>query len=708
MDCADAYDAGFGPVVAVADLSGNGRPQVLLSSRRGTGYARDDTEALVLGREDGRLCQAVLDAATGAVQLATDYRPDPGDYPCARPYGLLQAVSLDGGPRLGAVLVSCQVEEYVAVTAHAESGLRRAWGCFVEKDWPEDHRELRPQLTSVADVRGIGRPDLVVGLWQDGWWRTLVVDLESGPSGPPSGGGLADGALGVLPGRYFWGCHDLDGDGRPELVVSRETARRPGRRGVLEIVDGTTWETVAELADAALLLSTDSALPEHIAFHAERRSAIEVRDGAGRAGLLVRRDDGIHMWSGRALRRLAGPEYTRADWHEGGLLLSTADGRVSRCGPDLRPIGSPVPAHGRFCQPLVWNREQGPEIVADVAGGWVVGRRVSGGNVGSVLSVRPEGLESGWRVPGTLPSLHRDADGIHRLVVSEPGGDHPAVSIHREPGAPEATSITIALPAPAALALVPFGRAFHLLANLHTGVHTAALALYDESGALLWSDPLHGGHPSLPGVMPVGDDTWLIAADDHGRLRLYDSTGDIRTENDWTAAYTTPVAVPAADGVGGTAAVLRADGIHGLELIGLDGKTIWRVSTELWRYFPGRAALARALEPGHWLLGAVSRDGEFAAFDAAGGEVRWRLDIGPTIPERAVAAGDLDGDGRDEFLVGTRDGRLLCLRDGAIVWEQRLPAAITNPVLADVDGDGRLQILVATADGKLRLFAAAA
>ncbi|WP_238011666.1 PQQ-binding-like beta-propeller repeat protein [Dactylosporangium sp. AC04546] len=694
VDYGDSYDAGFGPTVAVADMTGTGRSEIVLSSRCGTGYASTDTEALVLGREDGRLYQAVLDADTGAVRLATSYRPDPGDYPCARPYGLLQPVPLDGDGRPGIVLVSCQVEEYVSVTGHSPAGLDRAWGQFVEKDWPEDHRELRPQITSIADVRTAGRPDLVVGLWQDGRWQTLVLDLPAGPQTEPDRDSLAEWAVAALPGRYFWGCHDLNGDAIAELVVSRESARRPGSRTVLELVDGTTLQTLATLPDATLVTSSDSVLPEHVNFNADRRSPVEVRDASGTAGLLVRRDDGIHVWTGSTLRWLAGPQYARADWYEGELILSTADGQVSRCGPDLLPTGQPVPAPGRFCQPLVWTRGHDPEVVTDLAGGEVTGAAPRRGEPGR--------LGNTWRVPGHLPALHRDDGGTHRLVVSAVDNDSPAVIVHREPGGAGAEPTTIRLPAPAALALIPYGLAFRLLANLHTGVHTAALATFADDGTQLWADPLHGGHPSRPGVVPLGGDAWLIAADDHGRLRLYDETGKIRAENDWTAAYTTPIAVPAPDG--GTAALLRADGIHGLELIDLDGRTVWRVNTELWRYFPGRSALARAPEPGRWLLGAVARDGEFVALDAATGAPRWRLDTGPTMPERAVAAGDVDGDGRDEFLVGTRDGRLLCLRDGEVLWWKQFPAAVNNPVLADVDGDGLLELLLATADGKLRIL----
>ncbi|WP_283137106.1 PQQ-binding-like beta-propeller repeat protein [Rhizohabitans arisaemae] len=746
VDYGDAYDSGFGPTLVVADLTGGGQPEILLSSRCGTGYPRDDTEALVLGRDDGHLYQAIVDTDTGAVRRTARYRPDPGDYPCARPYGLLQAVALDEGSQLGAVLVSCQVEEFVSVTAHSGGELRRAWGHFVEKDWPLDHRELRPQITSIADLQGTGRPELVVGLWQDEQWHTLVLDLSTGPAS----GDLVSGARAALPGRYFWGCHDLNGDGRPELVVSREPARRTASRSVLEIVDGTTLETLATLDDAALLLSGDSPLPEHVNFHAERRSAVEVRDSAGSPGLLVRRDDGVHLWNGRALHRLAGPEYTRADWHDGELILTTADGLVSRCGPDLRPIGDPVRTSGRFCQPLVWNREHGPEIVVDLAGGVIVGlppgidlpgalsrsssvmEEASTNHSEAPPSRSPSIVETGqrvhaertshgtqsskspsivetsrrsrpsWSVRGTMPALHRDVAGIRRLVVSTMDRDQPGVTVYREPGSLGGTATVIGTPAPPALALIPYGEEFRLLTNMHTGVHTAALAAHDSDGKPLWGDSRHGGHPSQPGVVPLGGDDWLVAADDHGRIRLYREDGKVVAENDWTAAYTTPVAVPAADG--GTTALLRADGIHGIELIDLDGHTIWRVGTELWCYFPGRSALARAPEAGSWLLGAVSRDGVFTAYDAATGTVRWELDTGPTIPQRAVAAGDLDGDGRDEFLVGTRTGRLLCLRDGEIVWEHRLPAAVTNPVLADLDGDGLIEVLVSTADGKLRLL----
>jgi len=75
----------------------------------------------------------------------------------------------------------------------------------------------------------------------------------------------------------------------------------------------------------------------------------------------------------------------------------------------------------------------------------------------------------------------------------------------------------------------------------------------------------------------------------------------------------------------------------------------------------------------------------------------------------SVVAGDVDGDGADEFLTGLPDGRLLCLKEvqakGTILWEKQLEAAIANPILADIDGDGSAEILLSTADGFVRILA---
>ena len=178
------FDAGFGPGVVLADVDGDGRRELFLSSRTGTQYGRNaragrtTTAEVVLGRRDGLLWQAVMDPWTGRVMDQVAFEAVPGaPHRCARPYGLLHVAPLAPGERPQSILVSCQVEEFAVLTRRTrDGGWRRRDGWFVEKDWPADERELRPQPSSLADLRGDGRPLLVVGLWQDGRWQTLVLD----------------------------------------------------------------------------------------------------------------------------------------------------------------------------------------------------------------------------------------------------------------------------------------------------------------------------------------------------------------------------------------------------------------------------------------------------------------------------------------------------------------------------------------------------
>lgn len=694
----DRYDTGFGPNVIVADVLATGRPQVVLSSRTGSRYSSDDlgvvtTAEVVLGRLDGRLYQAVLDDSTGRPLLEGAYRPDPGDYPCARPYGLFEAVPQPD--RVELVLVSCQVEEYLAVTRVASNRLSRSWGVFIERDWPTDRLELRPQVTSLADLGGDGTRSLIVGLWDGDQWATLIIDTTVG---------YHDGIQARVNGRYFWGCHDIDGDGRPELLVSREPHRTPARRTRLEALDPMSLEPKAVLDHAGFIQSTDSELPPHRNFLADRANPVAVTDGQGHGGVLVCvPDDGserVAVWSPGAaapLRDLAPGRFSRADWHDGELILSDPTGQLRRFDRLLRPAEDITGVHGRSCQPLAWCRSDGPEVVVDLAGHRVAGGQPAAGG----------GFAHGWAVTGALPALDT-SDGTDRLAIARLDDPvHAQVVIHTKPGRADTTAVRVPLDAPPLVALTPTGPPYRLIVNLRTGVHTAALVALDAAGVECWRHDDFGAHPRRPGIAPdSGGD--LVLVDDHGVLRILDlGSGDVVAEIDWTAAYTVPMALP--DASGDTALILRVDGIHGSEALDLAGQQRWRRDTELWRYFPGSSAAAQLGRDGHWVIGSVSRQGTFDAVDADTGRLRWQHHVGSVDTERAVTAGDIDGDGRDEFLVGTTDGRLVCLGEAGdgqprVLWECHLPGSVANPVLTDVDGDGVAEILVATADGYLRLL----
>ncbi len=68
-----------------------------------------------------------------------------------------------------------------------------------------------------------------------------------------------------------------------------------------------------------------------------------------------------------------------------------------------------------------------------------------------------------------------------------------------------------------------------------------------------------------------------------------------------------------------------------------------------------------------------------------------------------IASGDIDGDGLEEFVVGSPDGYLYVVNseDGSLAWSYLFDYAVGNPILADVDNDGLIEIVVGVADGYL-------
>jgi hypothetical protein len=107
---------------------------------------------------------------------------------------------------------------------------------------------------------------------------------------------------------------------------------------------------------------------------------------------------------------------------------------------------------------------------------------------------------------------------------------------------------------------------------------------------------------------------------------------------------------------------------------------------------------------GRLCIGICRANGTFTCLEGATGRELWSIDLQSTTAD--IVSCDIDGDGREEFIVGTTDGHLIAIGadtsgNGLIRWSVDLGFTLGSPVIADVDGDGMSEVLVVSGNGSL-------
>ncbi len=172
-----------------------------------------------------KLCGLYLfNVLTGAMTRSVQWNSNGERH---RNYGLLQLVDIDGDGSREVVIVAERVARHIAVIDNDRNGnLTPLWDRFIEFIYPNDTTELRHTVNSVADVDGDGKPEIVVSIFnarKDGRWWLEIID--------PMTGKLKF----EMRDRYLWGIQDVDGDGLPELLLGEERKRNPLPFSIVEV-----------------------------------------------------------------------------------------------------------------------------------------------------------------------------------------------------------------------------------------------------------------------------------------------------------------------------------------------------------------------------------------------------------------------------------------------------------------------------------------
>jgi outer membrane protein assembly factor BamB len=283
-----------------------------------------------------------------------------------------------------------------------------------------------------------------------------------------------------------------------------------------------------------------------------------------------------------------------------------------------------------------------------------------------------------------------------------------------------------------------------------------------SSGKILWKTPARGKVRPAPALADLNKDGTVdvVAGDEHGTLQALDGRTGAKL---WSA--TTGMNEYDAKGFIGAAAIVDIGGDGTDDVVagardgiltayrGSDGKVLWQ--HEYPSGIHASPSVADFDQDGKPEILAAWSYGQIAILDGRTGTPRWltRLEqddggieglFGSPIPvpgnpgvlvaptawwgkqdgiigvgvdqrmfrsfEDRVSASavvtDLDGDGKNEAVIGTEKGKLVALGiDGARAVLATLGGAIEASALVDdVDGDGRYELLVASNDGQFTCF----
>jgi hypothetical protein len=657
------------PAVLVGDLTGPGRPRAVIDS----------------------WCHVwSLDLTTGEIASHTTW--DPGEAN-QRHYGFNRLIDVDGDGRLDFV--------NLALTKHIDV-LRNDGGRFVHawtRAWPDpvttEARSLRWPGEPVVDLDGDGKPEIVAGLFDgrtDRRWHLLLFDATTGT---PKGEALDVVPLATAP---LWGntasaallcarSGSIQADPPESYQVIRLTERKletawssPDARFLLEsrasangdaAQAATSGDVDADGRPEFFTTARDgSGLPQ--AWGVDARGKIIAKPGRPQAASSRSLPPGIPERQGTIVPYLLAADLSADGKNELLLYDNAAITALTLDGGTLKVVET-IPSTE---VPIVCD------LLGDGRPCLLTAGRGRDGNLW--VQARAPDKRSLWRfVFPDSGACGQYSQRPHYLAVGRFTG-RKGLDVFTYSTKPAARTYILdgrtGQPAWEQSELPAIERHFQAFGG--------RASPYDLNG------------DGADDVLFLNPDYYCIADGPTGKLLV--GPVEVAKLVKWWAAYASP-------------AVLRREGDSPLIYLGgaysarcaisLDGRRgLWReyLPTERWPLIVGGERFVEGLLPPSgrrgWRGVQAEADGTLVGFDAATGEVAWKMSL-HTAPS-GIITGDVDGDGRPEALLGGQDGRLLAVRDGGeIAWSKAFDGPVGTPLLADLDGDGKVEAVVSVGDG---------
>lgn len=547
------------------------------------------------------------------------------------------------------------------------------------------------------------------------------------------------------PNITVLGVDDLDGDGKPELLLKR------GDTLTISDFDGKTfidrWQSksaepmfVPTPPEGDLRLMCQGFLCNRTLWREKEGSSQFLLKIDGKVRLCKLSQGGsleqvAEITRHEALGNAQDPPKPEYSW-DGTTLKTTIDGKET--------ITYKVPYRRYYLAP--------PAVASEVGGETKILAR---NNDGTLLSISANGSDVKKLVEKAVADTsHRivdmDGDGTTEVLASVTDSDgRPAVQVFDANGKilrtyhPAKAGGSFVLGPTGSLG--PGNGQWFVALVQDTFTMPTVVAFDGKMGQEMWRRPGYGFYDNEPSSFALhiptavydynsdgADDLVCLAANFYGIMDvahnkdLVDPMAKTMLSDTipghWTAyAYTSLMPDPA--GGKPRIALSKSYGMSML-VIDIDGWPVWHYGAERDATQRNMAGLGDLDGDGKWEMVSARQDGLLTAFDwdatnekcfrcppdapldkiNHAGKIRWTFNLPPPVSDFASA--DLDGDGKVELLCGAGDGKLYALKERgrkcSILWSVALgQQTVGSPVIADLNGDGKAEIIVTSEDGIL-------